>query len=94
MKTSINKFKAAFILSLLGWAWVVVMTAALMLFPGFFRALIHVFHSALSGSLIGWRILGLVRIAISSPFIYFGAYDGSPASHLLQARMWLGHHEG
>ncbi len=64
----------AFILSLIGWAWVVVMTTALVLFPGFFRALIHTFvPSELSGSLIGWRSLGLVRIAISAPFIYFGA---------------------
>ncbi len=64
----------AFILSLIGWAWVVVMTTALVLFPGFFRALIHTFvPSELSGSLIGWRFLGLVRIAISAPFIYFGA---------------------
>ncbi len=64
----------AFILSLIGWAWVVVMTTALVLFPGFFRALIHTFvPSELSGSLIGWRLLGLVRIAISAPFVYFGA---------------------
>ena len=64
----------AFILSLIGWAWVVVMTTALVLLPDFFRALIHAFvPSEMSGSLIGWRILGLVRIAISAPFIYFGA---------------------
>ena len=64
----------AFILSLIGWAWVVVMTTALVLFPGFFRALIHTFvPSELSGSLIGWRLLGMVRIAISAPFVYFGA---------------------
>ena len=64
----------AFILSLIGWVWVVVMTTALVLFPGFFRAIIHTFvPSELSGSLIGWRLLGLVRIAISAPFVYFGA---------------------
>ena len=64
----------AFILSLIGWAWVAVMTTALVLFPGFFRALIHVFvPSELSGSLIGLRVLGLVRIAVSTSFIYFGA---------------------
>ena len=64
----------AFILSLIGWVWVVVMTTGLVLFPGFYRAIIHTFvPSELSGSLIGWRLLGLVRIAISAPFVYFGA---------------------
>ena len=64
----------AFILSLIGWAWVVVMTPALMLFPGFYRGLTNAFlPSDPSGSLSGWRLLGLVRVVISVPFIYFGA---------------------
>ncbi len=64
----------AFILSLIGWVLVVFMTTALVLFPGSFRAIIQAFvPSDLSGSLIGWRLLGLVRIAISAPFVYFGA---------------------
>ncbi len=64
----------AFILSLIGWAWVVVMTTALVLFPGFYRGLTNAFlPSDPSGSLSGWRLLGLVRVVISVPFIYFGA---------------------
>ena len=64
----------AAILSLIGWAWVFVMTTALVLFPGFYRGLTNAFvPSDPSGSLSGWRLLGLVRVVISVPFIYFGA---------------------
>ena len=51
----------------------VVRGSAKGLRPGSFRAPIQAFvPSELSGSLIGWRLLGLVRIAISAPFVYFG----------------------
>ena len=64
----------AAILSLIGWAWVFVTTPALVLFPGFYRGLTNAFlPSDPSRSLAGWRLLGLVRVVISVPFIYFGA---------------------
>ena len=63
----------AAILSLIGWAWVVVMTTV-VLFPEFYRSFTNAFlPSDPSGSLSGWRLLGLGRVVISVPCIYFGA---------------------
>ena len=78
----------AFIVSLIGWALVVILTPVLVVLPGFCRDLINAFLPSdsegetpqalktsldTSGSLIGWRLMGLVRVVISVALIYFGA---------------------
>lgn len=64
----------ALVLSILGWAWLAFFTLPLVLAPQFIRVAIEVLvPNVLSGSLIGWRLLGIVRVAISAAFVYFGA---------------------
>jgi hypothetical protein len=78
----------AFIVSLIGWALVGLITPLLVVLPGFCRALTNAFlpsdyegitPQALKtsldtrGSLIGWRMMGLVRVVVSGLLIYFGA---------------------
>ena len=64
----------AFILSLIGWLWLVVSTPMLVLVPQVFRAVVSVFLGPdRNGRLNAWRALGVVRIAVNAPFIYFGA---------------------
>lgn len=64
----------ASVLSVVGWALVVIATLALLLFPAAYRAVANSFlPSEPSGSLTAWRIRGLIGVIIGVLLIYFGA---------------------
>ena len=61
------------VLLFVGLAFVAGTTLLLVLFPGAYRALAREFlPSDPSGRLVGWRIRGLVGVAVGVLLIYFG----------------------
>jgi uncharacterized protein YjeT (DUF2065 family) len=64
----------ATILSVGGWAIVGSSTLALVLFPAGYREIAQaVLPTSTDADLTGWRILGLIGVAIGGLLIYFGA---------------------
>jgi uncharacterized protein YjeT (DUF2065 family) len=65
----------AFLLSLIGWAWVVIGTPSMVLFPSVCRVLIRAIVNAMLSSYATAlsRVVGLVRVVLGVLFIYFGA---------------------
>ncbi len=64
----------ASVLSVVGWAFVVMSTLGLILFPAAYRAVANAFlPSEPSGSLTAWRIRGLIGVILGVLLIYFGA---------------------